>query len=104
MPESDDSSGHIDIDLAHLAKLARIDLSQAELEAYRPQLLGILRAIARISEVATPSVQPMSHVFELVNVFRPDVVTPGLTAQEALAGAPAQEDDRFVVPPILGED
>jgi aspartyl-tRNA(Asn)/glutamyl-tRNA(Gln) amidotransferase subunit C len=93
----------VDIDLPYLARLARINLSDAELETYRPQLLGILNAVARISEVATPSVEPMSHVIELVNVTRKDEVQPGLSAQEALSGAPAQEGDRFVVPRILGE-
>lgn len=104
MIDDDGVTTQVDIDLAHLARLARIDLSQTELETYRPQLLGILNAVARISEVATPSVEPMSHVIELVNVTRRDDVEPGLSAQEALAGAPAQEGDRFVVPRILGEE
>ncbi len=104
MPDAESTTDEIDIDLAHLAQLARIDLSDKELETYRPQLLGILSAIARIGEVATPAVEPMSHVFELINVTRPDEIKPGLTAKEALASAPAQEANRFVVPRILGED
>lgn len=92
------------IDLGRLAELARIALSPEELEAFRPQIAQILDAVARISEVATPDVEPMSHVFELVNITRSDAVRPGLTPQEALAAAPAQEDDKFVVPRILGTD
>lgn len=96
-----DSQG---FDLEHLAKLARINFSNEELETFRPQLLAILDYVARISEVATPEVEPMSHVFKLENVSRPDEVTPGLSTQEALSGAPEKRADRFAVPRILGEE
>jgi aspartyl-tRNA(Asn)/glutamyl-tRNA(Gln) amidotransferase subunit C len=104
VPDADLRPEEIDIDLAHLARLARLNLSDAELETYRPQLREILHAVARINEVATPDVKPMSHVFELTNVVRADVIAQGLSVEEALAAAPAQEDGRFVVPRILGED
>ncbi|MEI6621846.1 MAG: Asp-tRNA(Asn)/Glu-tRNA(Gln) amidotransferase subunit GatC, partial [Actinomycetes bacterium] len=61
----------------------------------------ILHAVERVSEVATDDVPPMSHPQPLVNVWRADVERPGLTAEEALSGAPAQEEQRFRVPRIL---
>ena len=91
-------------DLEHLAKLARIDFSEAELKTLGPQLGAILEYVARISEVATPEVEPMSHVFKLENVTRPDEITPGLTTEEALSGAPEKRGPRFAVPRILGEE
>jgi len=54
--------------------------------------------------VADESTPPTSHALPLTNVFRPDVVTPGLTADEALSGAPEQEGQRFKVPRILGDE
>ena len=64
----------------------------------------ILQSVARISEVAADEIPPMSHPIPMVNVFRDDVVKPSLTRQEALAAAPATEDDRFRVPRILDEE
>lgn len=90
--------------VAHLADLARIDLSEAELDHLAPQLSVILESVASISGVAGDDVPPTSHPLPLTNVFRDDVVRPGLTAEEALAGAPAAEQQRFRVPRILGEE
>ena len=75
-------------ELAHLADLARIDLSDAELDHLAPQLSVILESIASIQGVAGDDVPPTSHALPLTNVFRDDVVRPGLTAEEALSGAP----------------
>lgn len=91
-------------EVAHLADLARIDLSEAELDHLAPQLSVILEAVASIKGVAGDDVPPMSHALPLTNVFREDRVTPGLSAEEALAGAPATERQRFLVPRILGEE
>lgn len=91
-------------DVAHLATLARIDLSDAELDHLAPQLVVILESIASIREVAAADVPPTSHALPLTNVFRDDVVRPGLTAEQALSGAPEVEDQRFSVPRILGEE
>jgi len=90
-------------EVAHLATLARIDLSEAELEHLAPQLSVILESVASITGVAGDDVPPTSHALPLTNVFREDVVVPGLTAEEALAMAPEQEQQRFAVPRILGE-
>jgi len=91
-------------DVARLAALARIDLSASELERMAPELDIILEAVASVSEVADADVPPMSHALPLTNVFRPDVVRPGLTQEQALAAAPAAEEGRFRVPRILGEE
>jgi aspartyl-tRNA(Asn)/glutamyl-tRNA(Gln) amidotransferase subunit C len=90
-------------EVAHLAKLARLALTENELDHYAQQLDVILGSVARVSEVATADVKPTSHPIPLENVFRDDVVTPSLGAQAVLAGAPAAEDERFRVPRILDE-
>jgi aspartyl-tRNA(Asn)/glutamyl-tRNA(Gln) amidotransferase subunit C len=90
-------------EVRHLADLARIDLSDAELDHLAPQLAVILDSVASIAEVAAQDVPPTSHALPLVNVFRDDVVQPGLTAEEALSGAPEVDQQRFSVPRILGE-
>jgi aspartyl-tRNA(Asn)/glutamyl-tRNA(Gln) amidotransferase subunit C len=91
-------------EIAHLANLARIDLTDAELDHLAPQLSVILESVASISGVADENTPPTSHALPLTNVFREDVVTPGLTADEALSGAPEQEGQRFKVPRILGDE
>ena len=106
MPETPGSS-RVEIsrdEVAHLAMLARIDLSDAELDHLAPQLSVILESVASITGVAGDDIPPTSHALPLTNVFREDVVTPGLTAEQALSGAPEQEQQRFRVPRILGDE
>jgi aspartyl-tRNA(Asn)/glutamyl-tRNA(Gln) amidotransferase subunit C len=91
-------------EVAHLARLARLQLSDDELDTYAAQLDVIIGAVARVSEVAGEDVPPTSHSVPLTNVFRPDEPRPSLTAEEALSGAPAVEAQRFRVPRILGEE
>jgi aspartyl-tRNA(Asn)/glutamyl-tRNA(Gln) amidotransferase subunit C len=91
-------------EVAHLAALARIDLSAAELDQLAPQLTVILESVASIQGVAGADIPPTSHALPLTNVFRDDVVRPGLTAEEALSGAPEVEEQRFKVPRILGDE
>jgi len=91
-------------EVAHLANLARIDLSDAELDHLAPQLNVILESVASISGVAGDDVPPTSHALPMTNVYREDVVTPGLPAEQALAGAPEVEEQRFKVPRILGDE
>ena len=90
-------------EVAHLAVLARLALTEKELDHYAEQLDVILTSVARVSEVAGQDVPPTSHAIPLQNVFREDVVAPSLTAAQALSGAPASEDERFRVPRILDE-
>lgn len=87
-----------------LADLARIDLDDAELDHLAPQLSVILDSVASIEGVAGEDVPPTSHPIPMTNVFREDVVRPGLTAEAALSGAPEVEEQRFSVPRILGEE
>ena len=91
-------------EVAHLADLARINLTEAELDHLAPQLSVILESVASIQGVAGDDVPPTSHALPLTNVFREDVVEPCLTAEEALSGAPEQEQQRFAVPRILGDE
>lgn len=97
-------SGITRAEVAHLAKLARLTLTDEQLDHYAEQLSVIIESVARVSEVATQDVPATSHPVPLVNVTRPDVVQPGLTPDDALAMAPAREGDRFRVPRILDEE
>lgn len=91
-------------EVAHLARLARLDLTEDELDHYATQLDVILQAVARVAEVATDDIPPTSHPIPLENVFREDVIGPTLDRAEVLQGAPAHEDDRFRVPRILDQE
>ncbi len=95
-------------EVAHLAKLSRMQLRDAELDHFAGQLDAIVGAVARVGELPTEDVPPTSHPQPLTNVFRADVVrpagTPVLDRGEVLAQAPAAEEDRFRVPRILGEE
>ena len=91
-------------DVAHLARLARIAMTDAELDHLAGQLDVILGAVARVQEVAADDIPPTSHALTLTNVFRDDVVVAPIGAEAALAAAPAAEDGRFRVPRILDED
>ena len=91
-------------EVRHLADLARIDLSDAELDHLAPQLNVILESVASIQGVAGDDVVPTSHPIPMTNVFREDVVRPCLTPEQALSGAPAVEEQRFSVPRILGDE
>ncbi|WP_425584624.1 Asp-tRNA(Asn)/Glu-tRNA(Gln) amidotransferase subunit GatC [Tessaracoccus lubricantis] len=91
-------------DVARLGALARIQLSEQECAELAPELDVILESVRRVSEVAGPDVPTATHAIEMTNVFRDDVVVPGLTQDQALSGAPDREDGRFRVPQILSED
>jgi aspartyl-tRNA(Asn)/glutamyl-tRNA(Gln) amidotransferase subunit C len=91
-------------ELEHLARLARIEMTDAELDHLAPQLSVILDSVASIQGVAGEDVPPTSHPVPLTNVFRDDVPEPCLSPAEALAGAPESEQQRFLVPRILGEE
>jgi aspartyl-tRNA(Asn)/glutamyl-tRNA(Gln) amidotransferase subunit C len=91
-------------DVARLAALARIDVTDAELDRLSGQLSAIVEAVAQVAQVVGDDVPATSHPIPMANVFRPDEVRPSLTQDEALSGAPAAEDGRFRVPQILGEE
>ena len=90
--------------VAHLANLARIDLSPEEITRLTTELGQIVDSVAKVAEVATPDVPATSHPMPLTNVFRPDTVVPSLTVEQALSGAPARDGDKFRVPAILDEE
>lgn len=90
-------------EVAHLARLARLRVTEEELALFAGQLDVILTSVARVREVAAEDILPTSHAIGLTNVFRDDVPRPGLTQQQALSGAYATEDGRFRVPRILEE-
>ena len=90
-------------DVAKLAGLARIEMTEEELVSLASQFGMILDAVARVQEVDLTGVTATSHPQLLENIARPDVVLPSLSPTDALSGAPAQEEQRFRVPQILGE-
>lgn len=91
-------------DVAHLARLARLAVTEEELDTFAGQLDVILGAVARVGEVAAADIPPTSHVVPLTNVLRPDETRPCLPRDAVLAAAPAAEDGRFRVPRILDEE
>ncbi len=91
-------------EVAHLARLARLAVTDEELDLVAGQLVAVLDAVAQVGKADVADVPPMTHAVPLTNVTRPDVVTPSLPRDVVLAAAPAAEDDRFRVPRILGEE
>ena len=91
-------------EVAHLARLSRLAVTDQELDQFAGQLDVILQSVARVGEVAAEDIPPTSHSVPLTNVYRDDVVQPRLTQAEALSGAPDQAEGRFRVPRILDEE
>src|SRR5437588_9334298 len=89
-------------DVLHVARLARLTLSDDEVERYTEQLSAVLDHAADVAALDTSGVPPTAHPLPLENVLRDDVVEASLDRGEVLAEAPAAEDGRFRVPPILG--
>jgi aspartyl-tRNA(Asn)/glutamyl-tRNA(Gln) amidotransferase subunit C len=91
-------------EVAHLARLSRLAVTDEELDMFAGQLDVILNSIQRIGDVTAADIPPTSHSVPLTNVLREDVVEPCLTRDEALSGAPDTAEDRFRVPRILDEE
>ena len=91
-------------DVAHVARLARLELSDEELATFTDQLGDILDHAADIEALDVGDIPPTAHPLPLINVLRPDEVRPSLDRDEVLAQAPFAEDGRFRVPPVLGEE
>lgn len=90
-------------EVARIARLARIALTDEELDQIAPQLDHIVDAVSQVRQVDTTGVEAMSHPHSIEAGMRPDVEKKTLTQEQALDQAPAVEDERFVVPQILGE-
>jgi aspartyl-tRNA(Asn)/glutamyl-tRNA(Gln) amidotransferase subunit C len=90
-------------EVAHVATLARLSLTEDELEVFTGQLAKVLEHAADVEALDLDDVPPTSHPYPLTNVLRPDVVGPVLDRDEVLAVAPSAEDGRFRVPTILGD-
>jgi aspartyl-tRNA(Asn)/glutamyl-tRNA(Gln) amidotransferase subunit C len=90
-------------DVLHVARLARLTLTDEEVDVFTDQLAAVLAHAADVAALDTSGVPPTAHPLPLQNVFREDEVLPSLDRDEVLAEAPATEDGRFRVPRILGE-
>jgi aspartyl-tRNA(Asn)/glutamyl-tRNA(Gln) amidotransferase subunit C len=90
-------------EVAHLARLARLALTDIELDSFADQLDAILTHVSQIQAVDVTGVEATDNPLKDVNVTRPDDTVPSLTQQEALSGAPQAVEGRFAVPQILGE-
>jgi aspartyl-tRNA(Asn)/glutamyl-tRNA(Gln) amidotransferase subunit C len=86
-------------EVLHVAKLARLELSDDEVERLTEQLGAILEAVSKVSELDLSDVPPTSHPLDLVNAAAPDEPRPSLPLDEVFANAPAREGDLFKVPP-----
>jgi len=87
-----------------VSRLARLDVTPDEVQRITTQMAGMLEHFADIDALDLSDVEPMTQPYPLSNVFREDVVVTGLDREEVLANAPAAEDGRFRVPPIVGLD
>jgi aspartyl-tRNA(Asn)/glutamyl-tRNA(Gln) amidotransferase subunit C len=90
-------------EVAHVARLARLDLSADEVDTFTDQLAKVLDHAADVEALDVADVPPTAHPYPLANVTRPDEVRPSLDRDEVLACAPAVEGGLFRVPPVLGE-
>jgi len=91
-------------DVAKVARLARLDIDDAQVEHFTEQLGKVMGHFSDIDALDLSSVEPMTQPYPLVNVMREDVELPTLDTDEVLAAAPAAEERRFRVPPIVGLD
>lgn len=91
----------IEIDIAHVARLARLELTEEELEGYKAQLGAILDHAAKVQSLEGEPVVEASHPLRIVNAFRDDVVRPSLDRDEVLAQGPETVDGYFAAPPAL---
>jgi aspartyl-tRNA(Asn)/glutamyl-tRNA(Gln) amidotransferase subunit C len=92
---------NVKIDVAYVAELARLELTDVEKALFQPQLESIVKYVEKISTVDIEGVEPMMHGRELVNAFREDVVRPSMSTEAALANAPKRVGDEFLLPKIV---
>jgi aspartyl-tRNA(Asn)/glutamyl-tRNA(Gln) amidotransferase subunit C len=90
-------------DVEHIATLARLEFSDEEKETFTHQLNSILAYVEQLNKLDTTNVEPLSHVIELGDAYREDVVRPGVTQDEALRNAPSKTEQFFKVPKVIGD-
>jgi aspartyl-tRNA(Asn)/glutamyl-tRNA(Gln) amidotransferase subunit C len=90
-------------DVEHIAKLAKLEFTDAEKEKFTHQMNSILEYMEQLNSLDTSNVEPLSHVIELSNVFRADEMKPGVSTEEALKNAPEKNEQFFKVPKVIGE-
>ena len=90
-----------DLDLDHVAKLARLALTPAEKALFSQQLGDVLHHIEQLAKVDVTGIEPTAHAFPVVNVWADDIARPGLPVEAALSNAPAQRDHMIVVPKVV---
>lgn len=90
-------------DVRKVAELARLELSESELDTMARQLGAIVEYINQLQQVNTDGIEPLAHALDVHDVFRDDALTPSLSPDEALANAPARKDNFYRVPPVFGE-
>lgn len=90
-------------DVEHVASLARLSFTEEEKQKLVAELNTILEYMEQLNELDTTDVEPLSQVIELTNVFREDILRPGLTREEALRNAPARTGKFFKVPKVIGD-
>jgi aspartyl-tRNA(Asn)/glutamyl-tRNA(Gln) amidotransferase subunit C len=91
-------------DVAHVARLARLELTEGELDLFTAQLAAVLEHAADVEALDVGDVPPTMHPYPLRNVLRVDEIRPSVDREEVLGQAPSAENGRFKVPPILGEE
>jgi aspartyl-tRNA(Asn)/glutamyl-tRNA(Gln) amidotransferase subunit C len=91
----------VDIPIDHLARLARLALTEEEKPLYRDQLVSILHYMETLNELDTSGIEPTSHVISLRNVMREDSARPSLRREDALRNAPDRTDEFYRVPKII---
>ncbi len=90
-------------DVAKVGMLARLALTEADLERMTGELSKIVDFVSQLGELDTSAVEPLAHPLDTRNVFRDDVPAPSLTTEQALANAPRQDGSCFLVPAVRGE-
>ena len=91
-------------DVEHIAKLARLKVTEEEVEHYTGQLNQILEYVEKLNELDTENVEPLSHPVENTNVFRDDKLKPSTKTEDALMNAPDKDDQHFKVPKVINQD
>ena len=87
----------------HVAKLARLNISEDEVKLFTEQLSNILEYVAQLQKLDTENIEPLAHALPVHNVLREDIVKPSLSNDEALANAPQRDGEFFAVPKVLGD-